>query len=53
MGGNTMRYYYENVTDFKEYVDRVARCRHLTVDEVLKHVITMEYLKMLIEEGRA
>lgn len=49
---NTMQWYYDNNKDFKEYVDRVARCRHLTADEVLKHVITMEYLKMLIDEGR-
>lgn len=48
----TMQWYYDNNTDFKDYVDRVARCRHLPVDEVLEHVITKEYLKMILADER-
>lgn len=48
-----MEWYYDNCKEFQEYVDRVARCRNLTTNEVMKHIITQEYLKMLIAEGRA
>lgn len=49
----TARWYYDNCKEFQEYVDRVCNSRKLPVDEVLKFVITKEYLKMLMSEGRA
>lgn len=45
-------WYYENCDEFKEYVDKVAACRHFTPEKVMKLIITQEYLKMLITEGR-
>lgn len=47
------KWYYDNCKDFKEYVDRVSRCRHLSTSFVMQLLITKEYLKMLIAEGRA
>lgn len=49
----TAQWYYDNCKDFKEYVDRVVNQRHLPPEEVMKFIITKEYLKMLIQEGRA
>ena len=46
-------WYYDNCKEFQEYVDKVANQRHLPPEEVMKFVITQEYLKMLIAEGRA
>lgn len=44
---------YASCKDFQEYVDKVANSRKLSAEEVMKFVITKEYLKMLIAEGRA
>lgn len=48
-----MKWYYASCKDFQEYVDKVANQRHLPPEEVMKFIITKEYLKMLISEGRA
>lgn len=48
-----IKWYYASCKDFQEYVDRVANSRHLSAEEVMELVITKEYLRMLIDEGRA
>lgn len=47
-----IEWYYDNCKEFQEYVDRVAKSRHFSKVEVMQLVITKEYLKMLIAEGR-
>ena len=37
-----MREFYENNKDFKEYVDRYAAQRKITVDEALTHAMVRE-----------
>lgn len=48
-----MRWYYDNCEEFKEYVDKVANSRKLSQEEIMRFIVTKEYLKMLIAEGRA
>ena len=47
----TSKAFYNENSDFKQYVDKNAKAYNKTVDEVLQMRITDEYLKSLLKGG--
>lgn len=42
-----MQELYETNADFRGYVDRYAKCRHITVEEALEHILIRNYAEYL------
>lgn len=44
-----LRLLYQNNKDFKDYVDRCAKTRKMTIEEVLSLMLTRNYAEYLLE----